>query len=207
MPEGQQAEDAFVGVGATRGALRGHHIYIPYAAFSVLLIDEGLPDHPDEGMRSILLELLEHRYDTASTVFSTKSREEGLASKARIRDDADAIMDRIVHNTICVDTGTHNMLEHATMSQQRNSPAGVDGPHHDDRWPPTARSGGLPPYEYSCTLRSPSWRSATKKNMRVGRGQILSRVGCALKGSVKELTSVVRVQFLNELRKATSMLR
>nr|WP_260680124.1 hypothetical protein [Corynebacterium glutamicum] len=71
-------------------------------------------------------------------MFSTKSREEGLAPKARIRDDADAIMDRIVHNTICVDTGTHNMLEHATMSQQRNSPAGVDGPHHDDRWPPQA---------------------------------------------------------------------
>ena len=85
MPEGQQAEDAFVGVGATRGVLRGHHIYIPSAAFSVLLIDEGLPDHPDEGMRSILLELLEHRYDTASTVFSTKSREEGLASKGLFR--------------------------------------------------------------------------------------------------------------------------
>lgn len=100
MPGGQRAEDAFVGVGATRGALRGHHIYIPSAAFSVLLIDEGLLDHPDEGMRSILMELLEHRYNTASTVFSTKSREEGLASKARIRGDADAIMDRIVHNTI-----------------------------------------------------------------------------------------------------------
>lgn len=177
----------------------------------MLLIDERLPDHPDEGMRSILLE---HRYDTASTVFRTKSREEGLASKARIRDDADEIMDRIVHNTICVDTSTHNMLEHATRSQQRNSPAGVDGPHHDDRWPPQAislapnRKIGWPsPYEYSCTLRSPSWRSATKKKMRVGRGQILSRVGCALKGSVKELTNVVRVQFLNELRKATSMLR
>lgn len=26
------------------------------------------------------------------------------------------------------------------MSQQRNSPAGVDGPHHDDRWPPQAIS-------------------------------------------------------------------
>jgi hypothetical protein len=28
-----------------------------------------------------------------------------------------AIMDRIVHNTIWVDTGNHNMREHATMTQ------------------------------------------------------------------------------------------
>jgi hypothetical protein len=30
---------------------------------------------------------------------------------------ADAIMDRIVHNTIWVDTGNHNMRQHATMKQ------------------------------------------------------------------------------------------
>jgi hypothetical protein len=28
---------------------------------------------------------------------------------------ADAIMDRIIHNTIWVDTGNHNMRQHATM--------------------------------------------------------------------------------------------
>ena len=43
-----------------------------YAAFSVLVIDEWLLDHPDESMRSMLLELLERRYDCASTVFCTQ---------------------------------------------------------------------------------------------------------------------------------------
>ncbi|MET4136407.1 hypothetical protein [Pseudarthrobacter sp. PvP090] len=35
-----------------------------YAAFTLLVIDEWLLNHPDEGMRSMLLELLERRYDT-----------------------------------------------------------------------------------------------------------------------------------------------
>ena len=39
-----------------------------YATFTLLVIDEWLLDHPDEGIRSMLLELLERRYDTASTV-------------------------------------------------------------------------------------------------------------------------------------------
>ncbi|MFD2363284.1 MULTISPECIES: ATP-binding protein [unclassified Arthrobacter] len=39
-----------------------------YAAFTLLVIDEWLLDYPDEGMHSMLLELLERRYDTASTV-------------------------------------------------------------------------------------------------------------------------------------------
>ena len=43
-----------------------------YAAFSVLVIDEWLLDHPDESMRSMLLELLERRYDTASTLLCTQ---------------------------------------------------------------------------------------------------------------------------------------
>ncbi|MEX5263044.1 hypothetical protein RF640_03305 [Kocuria sp. CPCC 205231] len=30
---------------------------------------------------------------------------------------ADAIMDRIVHNTIWIDTGTHNMREHTATAQ------------------------------------------------------------------------------------------
>ncbi|MFJ5961867.1 hypothetical protein ACIQC3_14350 [Pseudarthrobacter oxydans] len=35
-------------------------------------MDEWLFDHPDEGMRSMLTELLERRYGTASTVFCTQ---------------------------------------------------------------------------------------------------------------------------------------
>ena len=69
-------------------------------------------------MRSMLLELLERRYDSASTVFCTRvSRKKRLG----INDSgsgvhADAIMDRIVHNTIWVETGTHNMREHVALN-------------------------------------------------------------------------------------------
>jgi len=43
-----------------------------YAAYTLLVIDEWLLDPPNETMRSMLLELLERRYDTASTVFCTQ---------------------------------------------------------------------------------------------------------------------------------------
>lgn len=43
-----------------------------YAAFTVLVIDEWLLDHPDENMRRMLLELLERRYDCTTTVFCTQ---------------------------------------------------------------------------------------------------------------------------------------
>lgn len=45
---------------------------------------------------------------------------------------ADAVMDRIVHNTIWVDTGTH------TMSRQETARRVSAAPHHDGHWPPQA---------------------------------------------------------------------
>ena len=88
-----------------------------YAAYTLLVIDEWLLDHPDEGMRSMLLELLERRYDTGSTVFCTQYAKKDWHQRLGSGVHADAIMDRIVHNTIWVDTGTHNMREHASMIQ------------------------------------------------------------------------------------------
>ena len=67
--------------------------------------------------RSMLLELLERRYDTASTVFCTQYAKKDWHQRLGSGVHADAIMDRIVHNTIWVDTGDHNMREHATMTQ------------------------------------------------------------------------------------------
>ncbi|GAA1303259.1 ATP-binding protein [Brachybacterium tyrofermentans] len=88
-----------------------------YSTFSLLVIDEWLLDHPDEGMRSMLLELLELRYDTGSTVFCTQSAKKDWHPRLGGGVHADAIMDRIVHNTIWIDTGTRNMREHAAMTQ------------------------------------------------------------------------------------------
>ncbi|MGP9615320.1 MULTISPECIES: ATP-binding protein [unclassified Brachybacterium] len=88
-----------------------------YSTFSLLVIDEWLLDHPDEGMRSMLLELLELRYDTGSTVFCTQYAKKDWHPRLGGGVHADAIMDRIVHNTIWIDTGNRNMREHAAMTQ------------------------------------------------------------------------------------------
>jgi DNA replication protein DnaC len=88
-----------------------------YAAFTLLVIDEWLLDHPDDDMRRMLLELLERRYDTASTVFCTQYAKKDWHQRLGSGVHADAIMDRIVHNTIWVDTGNQNMREHAAMKQ------------------------------------------------------------------------------------------
>ncbi|SMX79239.1 IstB-like ATP binding protein [Brevibacterium sp. Mu109] len=88
-----------------------------YAAFTLLVIDEWLLDHPDESMRSMLLELLERRYDSASKVFCTQYAKKDWHQRLGSGVHADAIMDRIVHNTIWVDTGTHYMREQAILNQ------------------------------------------------------------------------------------------
>lgn len=83
-----------------------------YAAFTLLVLDEWLLDEPDERTRSMLLELLERRYDTASTVFCTQYAQKDWHQRLGSGVHADAIMDRIVHNTIWINTGGHNMREH-----------------------------------------------------------------------------------------------
>lgn len=87
-----------------------------YAAFTVLIVDEWLLDHPDEGMRSMLLELLERRYGNTSTVFCTQYAQKDWHQRLGSGVHADAIMDRIVHNTIWIETGSLNMREHAAMN-------------------------------------------------------------------------------------------
>lgn len=88
-----------------------------YAAFTLLVIDEWLLDHPDDAIRSMLLELLERRYDTGSTVFCTQYAKKDWHQRLGSGVHADAIMDRIVHNTIWIDTGTHNMREYTALKR------------------------------------------------------------------------------------------
>src|SRR5690625_1160024 len=87
-----------------------------YASFTLLVIDEWLLDPPNETMRSMLLELLERRYDTASTVFCTQYAKKDWHQRLGSAVHADAIMDRIVHNTIWIETGAYNMREHTAMT-------------------------------------------------------------------------------------------
>lgn len=87
-----------------------------YASYSLLVLDEWLLDPPTESLRGMLLELLERRYDTVSTVFCTQYAQKDWHGRLGGDVHADAIMDRIVHRTIWVETGTSNMREHAARA-------------------------------------------------------------------------------------------
>ncbi|KAB1946452.1 MULTISPECIES: ATP-binding protein [Brevibacterium] len=89
-----------------------------YSAFTLLVIDEWLLDEPDDDVRSMLLELLERRYDTTSTVFCTQYAKKDWHQRLGSGVHADAIMDRIVHNTIWITTGEMNMREHISTATQ-----------------------------------------------------------------------------------------
>ena len=82
-----------------------------YGAFGLLVIDEWLLDRPDTEFRSMLLELMELRYGTASTVFCTQFKKKDWHPRLGSGVHADAIMDRIVHNAVWVDMGEANMRQ------------------------------------------------------------------------------------------------
>ena len=89
-----------------------------YAAFTLLVIDEWLLDRPTEAVRSMLLELMERRYDATSTVFCTQYQQKDWHQRLGSAVHADAIMDRIIHNTIWIETGTYNMREHTNTMKK-----------------------------------------------------------------------------------------
>ena len=61
--------------------------------------------------KSRLNKLLERRYDAVSTVFCTQYAKKDWHQRLGGDAHADAIMDRIVHRTIWVETGDANMRE------------------------------------------------------------------------------------------------
>jgi len=87
-----------------------------YAGLTLLVIDEWLHNPPTDHVRNMLLELLERRYDTLSTVFCTQYAKKDLHRCLDGGVHADAIMDRIVQNTIWIETGSTNMREHSAMT-------------------------------------------------------------------------------------------
>lgn len=88
-----------------------------YTAFQILVIDEWLLDSPGEHVRGMLLELFERRYDTAATVFCTQYARKDWHQRLGGDVHADAIMDRIVHHTIWVETGELNMREQSARHE------------------------------------------------------------------------------------------
>lgn len=66
---------------------------------------------PTNGSDRFLLELMELRYDNASTAFTTQLATKEWRSRLGGDTIADAILDRIVHNTVWIDTGESDMRQ------------------------------------------------------------------------------------------------
>jgi len=82
-----------------------------YTAYSLLILDEWLLEEISDEEQHFLFELIERRHDLSSTIFCTQFRTEDWHRRLGGGVHADAIMDRIVHNAVFIETGTLNMRE------------------------------------------------------------------------------------------------
>lgn len=79
--------------------------------YDLLILDEWLMETFTDQEQHFLFELVEHRYDNGSFILCTQYRKEDWLSRLGANTHAEAIMDRIVHNAIWIDTGERNMRE------------------------------------------------------------------------------------------------
>lgn len=80
-----------------------------YASYQMLLLDEWLTTKMKPHEQQFIFELIERRYDSTTTVFSTQYAPGEWHTRLGGGVQADAIMDRIVHNAIKVDLGDANI--------------------------------------------------------------------------------------------------
>lgn len=87
-----------------------------FSNFHLLILDEWLMNPlSDEDVRFIF-ELTEKRYDCHSTIFCTQYKISNWHTRLGGGTLADVILDRIVHNSIRIDTGSINMREHFSVN-------------------------------------------------------------------------------------------
>jgi DNA replication protein DnaC len=82
-----------------------------FSNYHLLVLDEWLMSELSDEESHFILELIEKRYDTKSTIFCTQQKVSDWHSRLGGGTLADAIMDRIVHNCIRIGTGNLNMRE------------------------------------------------------------------------------------------------
>jgi DNA replication protein DnaC len=83
-----------------------------YCGYGLLVIDEWLLEDISDEEQHFLFELIERRHDAASTIFCTQYRKVDWHTRLGGGIHADAIMDRIVHNAVWIETGEINMREY-----------------------------------------------------------------------------------------------
>lgn len=91
-----------------------------YSSYGLLILDEWLLDDISDEEQHFIFELIERRHDGSSTIFCTQYRKEDWHSRLGGGVHADAIMDRIVHNAIWVETGTMNMREYYSKKDRHS---------------------------------------------------------------------------------------
>lgn len=79
--------------------------------YHLLIIDEWLLDIPSEQEDKYLLEIFERRYDQWPTIFCSQYKTSEWHPRLGGGVVADAIMDRIVHNAMTINSGMLNMRE------------------------------------------------------------------------------------------------
>ena len=82
-----------------------------YARYKVLVVDEWLMDPLNPDQMRFFLELVDRRHDKSSTIWCSQYRVEDWHGRLGGGTHADAIMDRIVHNAVTLQTGEVNMRE------------------------------------------------------------------------------------------------
>lgn len=88
-----------------------------YSSYKLLILDEWLLEDISNEEQHFLFELIERRHDSVSTIFCTQYRQENWHARLGGGVHADAIMDRIIHNAVWVDTGSMNMREYCAKHQ------------------------------------------------------------------------------------------
>ena len=91
-----------------------------YTAYGLLVLDEWLMDDISEAEQHFIFELVERRHDISSTILCTQYRQTDWHTRLGGGVHADAIMDRIVHNAVWVETGTMNMREYYAKNNTIN---------------------------------------------------------------------------------------
>lgn len=82
-----------------------------YERYPLLILDEWLINDLTQQQEHFLFELIERRYTESSTVFCTQYRIEDWHDRLGGGIHADAIIDRIIHNSIKIYAGDVNMRE------------------------------------------------------------------------------------------------
>lgn len=80
-----------------------------YEKYQLLIIDEWLMEDLSKEEEHFIFELIERRYGKSSTIFCTQYKQNEWVELLGGNVHSEAIVDRIVHNAITIETGDTNM--------------------------------------------------------------------------------------------------